>query len=62
MSGRGGPRSRIVKVFGPPLALAAISASGLIAAFGLGATGQALSWLGVGAPILVVAWFGLRRR
>jgi hypothetical protein len=50
----------ILKVFGPPLLLAAISLFGLVAAFAFGAAGHVLSWLGVGAPIIVVAWFGLR--
>jgi hypothetical protein len=53
-------RPSIRRVFGPPLLLAAISAFGLIAAFAFGTAGHVLSWLGVGAPIIVVAWFGLR--
>ena len=55
-------RPAIGKVFGPPLALAAISAFGLMAAFAFGATGHVLSWFGVGAPIIVIAWFALRGR
>ncbi|CCE07976.1 exported hypothetical protein [Bradyrhizobium sp. STM 3843] len=50
----------VAGVVGPPLALAAISAIGLVAAFALGPIGEVLCWLGVGAPVAVVAWFGLR--
>ncbi|WP_407154223.1 hypothetical protein [Bradyrhizobium sp. STM 3557] len=52
----------MTRVFAMPLALAAVSAFGLIAAFAFGETGHVLSWLGVGAPIAVIAWFGLRSR
>jgi hypothetical protein len=52
----------MTRVFAAPLALAVISAFGLVAAFAFGETGYVLSWLGVGAPIAVIAWFGLRRR
>jgi hypothetical protein len=52
----------MIRVFAAPLALAAISAFGLVAAFAFGETGHVLSWLGVGAPIAVIGWFGLRRR
>lgn len=53
-------KSQMASVFGPPLALALVSAFGLVAAFGFGPMGQVLCWLGLGAPIAVVAWFGLR--
>ncbi len=49
----------MTRVFAAPLVLAVISAVGLVAAFAFGATGPVRSWLGVGAPIAVIAWFGL---
>ncbi len=52
----------MTRVFAAPLALAVISALGLVAAFALGETGRALCWLGVGAPVAVIGWFGLRCR
>lgn len=56
-----GRRPDIIRVFGAPFLLAVISAIGLVAAFGFGQLGQVLCWLGVGSPIAVVGWFGLRR-
>ena len=50
----------MIRVFAAPLALAVISTFGLVAAFAFGETGHVLSWLGVGAPIAVIAWLGLR--
>jgi hypothetical protein len=52
----------MTRVFAAPLALAAVSTFGLVAAFAFGETGRMLSWLGVGAPIAVIAWFRLRSR
>jgi hypothetical protein len=52
----------MTRVFAAPLVLAAVSAFSLVAAFAFGEAGHVLSWLGVGAPIAVIAWFGLRCR
>lgn len=52
----------VIRVFRAPFLLAGISAIGLVAAFGFGLPGQVLCWLGVGSPIVVVAWFGLQGR
>jgi hypothetical protein len=52
----------MTRVFAAPAALAAISAFGLVAAFAFGDMGRVLCWFGVGAPIAVIAWGGLRGR
>ena len=52
----------VIRVFGAPFVLAVIGMFGLVAAFGFGLAGQVMCWLGVGSPIAVVAWFGLRAR
>jgi hypothetical protein len=51
----------MTRVFAAPLALAAISALGLVAAFAFGETGRVLCWVGVGAPVAVIGWCALRR-
>jgi hypothetical protein len=50
------------RVFAAPLALAAVSAFGLLAAFAFGDIGRGLCWFGVGAPVAVIAWSALRRQ
>jgi hypothetical protein len=51
----------MTRVFAAPLAIAVISALGLVAAFAFGDIGRVLCWVGVGVPIAVIAWCGLRR-
>jgi hypothetical protein len=51
----------MTRVFAAPVAIAALSAFGLIAAFAFGDTGRLLCWLGVGAPIAVIGWCALWR-
>jgi hypothetical protein len=51
----------MTRVFATPLALALVSAFGLVAAFAFGDTGRVLCWLGVGAPIAIIGWCALRR-
>jgi len=55
-------KPNVIRVLGPPLAIALISGGGLVAAFALGDAGRVLCWCGVGAPLVVIAWYGLRRR
>ncbi|MCW7536884.1 hypothetical protein OOT46_03325 [Aquabacterium sp. A7-Y] len=44
-----------------PIALGLLSASGLLSALVSDGWGDAWSWLALGVPVLVMAWFGLRR-
>lgn len=41
-----------------PLALAALSVSGLLSALVSDGLGDAWSWLALGVPVAVMAWFG----
>ena len=52
----------MTRVFAAPLALAALSAFGLVAAFAFDEAGRVMCWLGVGAPVAVIAWSALRLR
>ncbi|CAI4030288.1 hypothetical protein DNFV4_00716 [Nitrospira tepida] len=47
------------QVWGMPVALAAVSAVGLISALLGDGVWDALSWLALGTPIAVSLWFGL---
>ena len=49
-------------VFGAPLIFGVASLAGLLAALLLGEIGRYLSWLAVGAPVIVVAWLVARRQ
>jgi hypothetical protein len=51
----------MTRVFAVPFALAIVSAFGLVAAFAFDDVGRAMSWVGVGAPIAVIAWCAARR-
>ena len=51
----------MTRVFAMPVALAMISAFGLVAAFAFDDAGRALCWLGVGAPLAVIGWCAARR-
>ena len=51
----------MTRVFAAPVAIAAVSAFGLTAAFAFGDIGRVLCWLGVGAPIVIIGWCALRR-
>ncbi|MFY9510591.1 MAG: hypothetical protein WAQ05_06415 [Rubrivivax sp.] len=45
-----------------PLALGLLSCSGLLSALVSDSWGDAWSWLALGVPVLVMVWFGLRRK
>ena len=47
--------------WGWPIALAVLSAGGLISALVADGAWDAVSWFGLGLPVAVCAWFGLRR-
>jgi hypothetical protein len=49
-----GPNCR--RVFAIPICLAAASNLGFAAAFLFADVGRYLSWLGIGLPIIVIAW------
>jgi hypothetical protein len=57
-----GRKPSVGRVFGPPLLIALISCSGLIAAFAFGDVGRVLCWLGIGAPIVVIVGCALQHR
>jgi uncharacterized iron-regulated membrane protein len=48
-------------VFGAPLSIGLLSLTGLIAALLDRGIGHVMAWIGVGLPILIVAWFWMRR-
>lgn len=45
-----------------PFVLGVLSAFGLVSALVADGVWDAASWLGLGVPVLVCAWYGLRRR
>ncbi|WGS18184.1 MULTISPECIES: hypothetical protein [unclassified Bradyrhizobium] len=49
-----------IAVFCVPIVLGLLSMAGLLAALLFGDVGRYLSWLAVGAPVLVIAWTWLR--
>lgn len=50
------------RLWGAPIALAVVSAVGLIAGLVGDGVWDALSWLGLGLPVAVCVWFGWARR
>ena len=54
--------SALLKVWAWPVALALLSASGLVGALVSDGWGDAWSWFALGLPVAVAAWFGLRTR
>ncbi|MBN9367991.1 MAG: hypothetical protein J0H59_13295 [Comamonadaceae bacterium] len=49
------------RMWGWPLTLGLLTASGLATALVSDSWGDWWSWLGLGVPVAVMAWFGLRR-
>ena len=45
-----------------PLVLGLLTATGLLSALFSDGWGDVWSWLGLGVPVVVMAWFGLSRR
>ncbi|MDZ5460066.1 hypothetical protein [Azohydromonas lata] len=56
--GLGGPAWRL---WGWPVGLGALTASGLLSALVSEAGGDAWSWFALGVPVAVMAWFSGRR-
>jgi hypothetical protein len=48
-------------VYGGPLLLGLLSVAGLLTALMSEGAGRYFSWIAVGAPVLVTAWFFVRR-
>lgn len=61
MNGNGGRNGRI-RVWTAPIALGVVTAAGLIAALLSDASGDALAWLALAAPIVVICWHVPRRK
>ena len=49
-------------VYGGPLLLGLLSVAGLSTALLSDGAGRYFSWIGVGAPIILTAWFFARRK
>jgi hypothetical protein len=49
-------------VYGGPLVLGALSIAGLLAALLSEGAGRYFSWISVGAPVALTAWFFARRK
>ena len=62
MTSSSGRSQHWIAVFGVPILLGVLSMAGLLAALLLGDVGRYLSWLTVGAPVLVIAWVWFRLR
>lgn len=51
----------LLKLWGWPLVLGLLSASGLLSALVSDGWGDTWSWIALGVPLLVMAWYALRR-
>ena len=51
-----------MKLWGWPLVLGVLTLTGLIAGLVSEDTGDYMAWLGLGVPVAVASWCGLRRR
>jgi hypothetical protein len=49
-------------VYGGPLVLGALSVAGLLSALLSEGPGRYFSWLALGAPVAITAWFFARRK
>ena len=54
------PESR--KLWGTPIVLAVLTASGLVSALVSDGWGDVWSWIGLGVPVAVMTWYGFMRR
>jgi hypothetical protein len=62
MSGEPRRAGRWFGVFGGPIIIGVLSLAGLLSALLLGDAGRVFSWIAVGCPIAVSAWFLFRAR
>jgi hypothetical protein len=51
-----------MRLWGWPIVLGLLSATGLVTALVSEGWGDVWSWIALGVPVLVMAWFGWRRR
>ena len=49
------------QLWGCPIALGLLSASGLVTALVSESWGDVWSWVGLGVPVVVMTWYSLRR-
>jgi len=61
MSAPGAAHPNWLHVFAAPLCLAAASSVGFVAAFLWGDIGRYLCWVGIGLPLIVIAWLAASR-
>lgn len=64
MVGHGAPRAvsgAALRLWGWPIVLGLLSASGLISALVSDGWGDIWSWLALGLPVVLMAWYGWRR-
>lgn len=57
-----GEATRPARLWGWPIALGVLTASGLVSALVSEGWGDVWSWVALGVPVAVMAWFGLVRR
>jgi len=50
------------RLWGMPLVMGLFTASGLFSALVSDAWGDVWSWVGLGVPVAVMAWFSLRKK
>jgi hypothetical protein len=62
MSAHPHDRGRFMRVWGWPLFLALSTGSGLVSGLVSDGWGDVWSWVGLGLPTAVIAWFGWRPR
>jgi len=56
------PASNLVRTFAAPLAIALVSLVGLVSALAGDGLADAISWIGLAAPLLVILWARTARR
>ncbi|MDT0137810.1 hypothetical protein [Acidovorax sp. PRC11] len=57
-----GETERPGRLWGWPIALGVLTATGLVSALVSEGWGDVWSWIALGVPVAVMAWFGLLRR
>lgn len=50
-----------LRLWGWPIALGALTATGLVSGLVSDGWGDVWSWIGLGLPTVVIAWFGRKR-
>jgi hypothetical protein len=55
-------KSEFLRIFGVPILLGVFSVAGLLSALFADGFWDAVSWIGLGAPLAMIGWFLLRRK